>query len=862
MTVPKRKETLIVPQSHSSIGVRACYRPRRRVPVKKLLTTVLDLASWPLAVAATISTLVYSYTNADANPISAFDHECISLCSSRESPNRFKILRAGAVLADLTFLGARTFHLNMHSNNREPTNIPEYMLVRSDNSYPPEQVHFEVRRAGLTFTTRVAAVELEADGDVLSIAVRTSDLTLIRNWRIATSDLKVTLDLAMDERIYGFGDKRAALDQHGRRVEMLNRDAFGSETNESYKSIPFYLSDAGYGLFFHNFYPSVFDVGASAKDRLQIQTTGGVMDFYVFIGNPKEVLSQYTDLTGRPAMLPRWAFGYHQGKAAYKGGQVVEVAEQMRRRKLPFDAIYYDDWAEEVTSKAFIDALWEKYRVRLTLGFGMPMFGTYGGRDDSTLLRELAARGFLMVDQDNRPVIRPDEHVDRIDQRSSVAYLDFFSPSAVDYIFEAKWNRAITNGAILGMVDFGELDHLPDSETKYWPSIGMSVAKTRNLFGLVYPLSVVGGVHQRTGTRSTGMVRPGFAGTQRLGWSTTGDSLPSYTNFRAHMRALLNLTLSGFSNVGQDIGGWDYKGPDILYARWFAAGAFYPFMWSHGQGDHEPYSHGPMVESAAREFLNLRYRLIPYLYSLHHFAHETGIPVLRSFPLQESRDPRAFQIDDQFFVGDDMLVAPIFQDEGDRDVYLPQGLWYDFFAERPPVHGGRDIKRNSVPLDRIPIYVRSGAIIPLGPPMQYTGETPTDPLTVHIYGFVVESESNRTRSASFTLYEDDGVSSGYLIGKSQNTHLRFEQNPTSVRFEIEVQSGDGAYQSLGRRGYHLNFHGLNRPIGKVLLNARDVQRSPARNRFRPSPRWSTSLDSGFCIFIPRAKGKLVVEFAT
>src|SRR5262249_13587407 len=156
-----------------------------QVPGKKLLTTILGLASQPLAVAATISTLVCSYASADANPIDAFDHECISLCYSRESPHRFKILRAGAVIADLTFLGARTFHLNMHSNNGEPTNIPEYMLVRSDNSYPAEQVHSEVRKEGLTFTTRVASVELEANSDVLSITVQTSDLTLIRNWRIA-----------------------------------------------------------------------------------------------------------------------------------------------------------------------------------------------------------------------------------------------------------------------------------------------------------------------------------------------------------------------------------------------------------------------------------------------------------------------------------------------------------------------------------------------------------------------------------------------------------------------------------------------------------------------------------------------------
>ena len=151
--MPERKGTLTVPQSHSSVDVCVCYRPRCQVPGKNLLTTVLSLASRPLAVTATISTLVYSHGSGHANPIGDFGHECASLCSSRESPHRFKIFRAGAVMADLTFLGARTFHLSVHSNSGEPTNIPEYMLVRSDNAYPPERVHFEVRKAGLTFNT-------------------------------------------------------------------------------------------------------------------------------------------------------------------------------------------------------------------------------------------------------------------------------------------------------------------------------------------------------------------------------------------------------------------------------------------------------------------------------------------------------------------------------------------------------------------------------------------------------------------------------------------------------------------------------------------------------------------------------------
>src|SRR5262249_50315405 len=345
------------------------------------------------------------------------------------------------------------------------------------------------------------------------------------------------------------------------------------------------------------------DVGASDADTLELTASGGAMDFYVFVGEPKQVLSQYTDLTGRPALLPRWAFGYHQGKASYRGRDAFAVPDEMRRRGLPVDVIYYADWVEEATSKEFIESLWDRYHVRLTLGFGMPMFGRFRDMDDSALLRNLAARGYVMVDQRGHPVIGPSEYVDPGDQSSSVAWLDYFSSHAVDYLFSTRWERALSNGAILGMVDFGEMDHVTDAENKFWPSVGLSVAKARNLFGLVYPLSVVGGTVQRTGRRSTGMVRPGFAGTQRLGWATTGDSIPTYQNFRAHTRAMVNLTLSGFSNVGQDIGGWDSKGPDTLYARWFAAGTFFPFMWSHGQGDHEPYSHATAREDAAAPFL-------------------------------------------------------------------------------------------------------------------------------------------------------------------------------------------------------------------------------------------------------------------
>jgi len=784
-----------------------------------------------------------------------------ALAVVREDARTFRLDRPGSTAVRVTFLTAYTFRIHVLANET-PVGLPDYIRVKSDQSYPPVAVSLKAHEHGATLATDAVALELVLAEDGLLASVTTPAVSLVNTWKINVTARTAVLDLEPEERIYGFGDKRAALDQRGNKIEIINRDAFASETNESYKSIPFYVSSRGYGLFFHNFFPSVFDVGARYRSRLQVTASAGDLDFYVFVGEPRQVIGQYTELTGRPAMLPRWAFGYHQGKASYEGRDAFAVASEMRKRKLPVDVIYYDGWDEEAAARSFIRSLWTQHRVRLTYGFGMPMFGKYPGTDDSDLLEQLGSRQYLMADRSGNPVIAPDQHIDASERRSAVGYLDYFSQSAVDHVFDAKWDDAIRNGVILGMVDFGEMDHIRNMENKFWPSLGMSVAQTRNLYGLVYPQTFINEVRKRNGGgRMTGMVRPGFAGTQRLGWSTTGDSVPSYRNFRAHTRAMINMTLSGFSNVGQDIGGWDRKGAATLYARWFAAGTFHPFMWSHGQGDHEPYAHGAEVEVAARDFLNLRYRLVPYLYALHELAHRSGVPVLRAVALQEPADPAGRLIDDQYFVGDNLMVAPLFNDRGERSLYLPKGLWYDFFNERPPEIGGREIERRDVPLDRLPVYVRAGAVLPLGPAMQYTAEKPVDPLSVHVYSFGAEDTASEARSGEFELYEDDGHSNGYRNGKFQRTRLRFDQSKEAARFAIEVKSGDGRYRAVPARAYVLRFHGLHAPIGTVRLDGKAIARADGADLSRAH--WRTDDRGTVIVSIPRSsKRKFEVAFAS
>jgi alpha-glucosidase (family GH31 glycosyl hydrolase) len=255
--------------------------------------------------------------------------------------------------------------------------------------------------------------------------------------------------------------------------------------------------------------------------------------------------------------------------------------------------------------------------------------------------------------------------------------------------------------------------------------------------------------------------------------------------------------------------------------------------------------------------------MVPYLYSLHEVAHRTGVPLLRSFPLQEPEEPTAYRIDDQYFVGDDLMVAPLFNDEGDRKVYLPRGLWYDFFGDVPPVPGGRDVERKAVPLDRLPVYVRAGAVIPLGPAMQHTGEKPVDPLSVHVYSFSAAEAAESEHTSAFSLYEDDGISTDYEKGKFQRTQLRFRQTGDAVRFEVETESGDGRYLSVPERAYRLHFRGFLGTVKAVRVDGKEIPQAGVPESARRAS-WSIDEASGtIVVSIPRAATRpFAVEFAT
>jgi alpha-glucosidase len=708
-----------------------------------------------------------------------------------EGPNVVKVV----VLAEDVVrvrVGPKGVFLNDH--------LPEYVIVKPDSAWPPPRFTVRTTATQVTITTAKARLVFTRNPLTLTITDPNRRLVLGRYVVDFTAPTPhARFRLSREEHIYGFGDKRSRLDKRGQLLDLWNRDAFASKGNDSYKNIPFYMSTAGYGLYLHNWWRSRFDMGASSAQQADIRAEGGEADLYLFLSSSlKRIVQRYTELTGRPAFLPRWVFGYQQGKASYKGLEAKQVGARMRADRLPCDVIYYDDFGPQLYDKAFLDEMWNTWKIKITVGLGMPL-ARYG----TDYYKALESRGFLMVDAHGNPFHYRTEEIE-----AEVANIDFFSKAACDFVFDTVWKPSLANGGQFGMIDFGELQYVPDPRTRIWPSINRDVYQMHNLYSLVYAEQLIDRGAQFLHGRKVGFMRPGFAGSQRVGWTWTCDSMPAFADLQAHLRGAINLTLSGFATVGYDIGGWDSKGPDKVYARWFVAGMWNPFAWSHGQGDHEPYSHGTTVENLCRTALERRYRLIPYLYTLNYQASQTGIPMMRSLVMETEGEAGTQEIGDEFFLGPWMLVAPVVTDQDRRQVFLPSGEWIDYRDGRTKYRGPVTLTV-AAPLDRIPVFVKAGAILPMGPAMQYTAEKPLSPLTLDIYP--------KGRSA-FTLFEDDGQSLAYQQGNYVTTTYHSAEAGTAVTITIDARNDHGGQYRPPARDYILKVHNRSGNAHAVTLN--------------------------------------------
>ncbi len=600
--------------------------------------------------------------------------------------------------------------------------------------------------------------------------------------------------------------------------------------------------EVAYGIFFNTTFWSQFDIGAAQPGVWQMETrslTGTQtlpLDYYIIYGpEPANILCTYTQLTGRMPLPPRWSLGYHQCRWSYDSEEVVrELAQEFRKRRIPCDVIHLDidymrgyrifTWSPKrfaEPEKLIGDLLQDGFKTVTIVDPGVK----YEPEADYQVFEEGVEKDYFVRKADGQlfhGYVWPDKAV----------FPDFLRPDVRQWW--GDWHKSLTSIGVAGIWndmnepaindrpfgDGGEHIWFPldapqggggaqeqrsrgaeemggqggqGGETTYHlpPTTYHSLApiertthgEVHNLYGLMMARACAEGLERlRSKQRSFVLTRSGYAGVQR--WSSVwmGDNQSLWEHLEMSLPMLCNMGLSGVAFVGCDVGGFAGNATAELFARWIQVGMLYPLMRGHSAlttARHEPWVFGDRVEKICREYINLRYQLLPYFYTLFWEAAMTGAPILRPLLYHFPNDPKTYALYDQVLLGSSLMAAPIYRPGIEhRAVYLPAGTWYDWWTGES--YTGPTNILAYAPLERMPLYVRAGAIIPMQPVMQYVDERPLDQLRLRIWAGTGE----------LTLYEDDGRSFEYRHGAWAIAKYRVSTNGKQTMIEISARQGE------------------------------------------------------------------------
>jgi alpha-glucosidase len=632
-------------------------------------------------------------------------------------------------------------------------------------------------------------------------------------------------ELKEKEKFYGLGEKTGWLDKRGREYTMWNTDTFAphvESTDPLYQSIPFLISfDVGetYGIYFDNTYKSHFDLGSKGKDFYSFGAEGGKMDYYFINGATiKDVISNYTSLTGRMPLPPKWSLGYHQSRYSYHPQEdVQEIATTFREEEIPCDVIHLDihymdghrvfTWndSEFPNPEKMIEDLGEQgFKVVTIIDPGVkkdPNYKVYQeGIANDYFCKYLEGDLFIgkvwpgkcaFPDFTNQEVRDwwGDLHQGYIEQGVKGIWNDMNEPA----VFE-------TEDFTMDLDVYHENDGDPGTQRRF-----------HNLYGFLEDKATYEGLKRnRPGERPFVLTRAGFAGIQRYSAVWTGDNRSFWEHLKLAMPMLMNLGLSGVTFSGTDVGGFADDADGELLVRWTQLGTFMPFFRNHSAVNcirQEPWKFGAEYNQIIKDYIKLRYRLLPYLYNLFYGASQTGVPVLRPLVMEYPEDEKTYNLSDQFMVGEEMLVAPVYQPaREERLVYLPQGIWYDFWSGEKH-EGGHSIIADA-PVDKLPLFIKAGSIIPQIEVLNYVDEREVKELELDIY--LADSVAEN----KYSFYQDDGQSFAYQDGEYNLTEFSYEYDLDSLEFVIDHQQQgyQGEYQN-----YKICFKNLSGQPDQVVV---------------------------------------------
>ncbi len=517
-----------------------------------------------------------------------------------------------------------------------------------------------------------------------------------------------SFSLAPNEKLYGGGESFTRLNKRGQKLPLWTCDAHGVQSGSMYKPVPFFLSSQGYGMFVHTSAPVTLDFGHDCDSTTTLFLGDEEIDLFFFIGSPKEILAEYTALTGRSPMPPRWSFGLWMSRITYKSeAETREVADMLREHRIPCDVIHLDtgwfetDWRcdYQFAPSRFSDAPGmiadlRKQGLRISL-WQLPYF-----TPRNPLYAEALAKGFVVRSASGN---LPTED----------AIVDFSNADAV------AWYQALLAGLLRAGVGAIKADFGEGAPLHGLYASGTTGFYEHNLYPLRYNLAVAAVTRETTGENII-WARSAWAGSQRCPIHWGGDAENTDSGMAASLRGGLSLGLCGFSFWSHDIGGFVKKSPEELYRRWMPFGMLTSHSRCHGVPPKEPWAYGAAFMDDFRRAVELKYRLMPYILAQSEICCANGWPLLRTLFFEYPEDPGSWLIEDAYLLGSDLLVAPLFEEAREREVYLPPGTWIDYQTRRSyPGESWQRIEAGEIPCV---ILVRGGAVIPHYPVVQSTDE--------------------------------------------------------------------------------------------------------------------------------------------
>ena len=640
--------------------------------------------------------------------------------------------------------------------------------------------------------------------------------------------------LRSNEVFFGLGEKSGSINRRGKSFKMWNSDkpCYGVNEDPLYKSIPFFMSNNGYGIFFDNTYKSEFKFGSESEKYFSFEAPGGEMTYYFIYGPTyKKIIKGYVHLTGKPIMPPNWALGFSQSRGMLTNENLTrEIANQFRKRRIPCDIIYQDiGWTQFLQ-----DFEWREEN------YSNPV----------QMLADLDENGFkVIVSQD--PVISQANKVQwgeadslgyfTLDSRTGKTYdmpwpwggncgvVDFTKPKVADW-WGLYQQKVIDDGVRGFWTDMGEpaWSNEEDYDRLFMKHhLGMH-DEIHNVYGLCWDKVVTEQFEKRNpNTRIFQMTRAAYAGMQKYTFAWSGDSgngnnvLNGWSNLKHQVPMALSAGMGLIPFWTTDISGYcgdisDKEEMGELYARWMQFGIFNPLSRAHHEGNNavEPWEFGEEVEQICKKAIELKYQLHPYIYTCAREAYETGMPLMRAVVLEFPDDVETYGLNNQFLFGKDLLVAPVVeQGASEIKIYLPDGDWIDY-SDGNTIYEGKQWITYPVELETIPVFVKRGSIIPTMPVMQFIGEDPNYPLFVDIFPNTIN------KKAMMSVYEDDGVSNDYK--QDIYTERIMKCKTSRDRFEISHKIIDYNQFSSIQRNLLLRLHCKVKPKD-VYLDSKKIK---------------------------------------